>query len=304
MKQLMRKMRPGQFCLAGLRMLPAVCVFSGALLLSSDRVHADIENTVTATGSNGVNPVVTTADETVDVTNATTGISVLVSTDVSSVDYYDDDIVYTVRVTNNGNVTATSITVSDTLVTLVCPTSGNATIASLAPGAFEECTATYSTVQPDYDLRGANDGSSADLEIDNTASASGTQNGGPVFASDDHAVDITINPSLSIVKTAVLDDTNGTVANFAEATETITYSFAVTNNGNVTMTDVSINDTHNGTNGAINPSNEGLTNDVAPSSDSDDPSGFNGSWDTLAPGDTITFTATYTVNQTDVDTLQ
>ena len=303
MKQLMRKMRLRRFCQAGLRMLPAVCVFSGTLFLTPAQVYADIENTVTVSGFNGASPVNTSADEAVDVVNATTGISVLVSTDVSSVDYYDDDIVYTVRVTNAGNVTASAITVTDTLVTLVCPTSGDATIASLAPGAFEECTATYSTVQADYDLRGANDGSAADDEIDNTATANGTQNGGPVSGNDAHTVSITHNPSLSIVKTAVLnDEVNDN--DVAEATETITYSFAVTNNGNVTMTNVSVNDTHNGTNGTLSPEGETISNDVAPTSDSTDPSGDNGSWDTLAPGDTITFTATYTVNQTDVDTLQ
>ena len=30
----------------------------------------------------------------------------------------------------------------------------------------------------------------------------------------------------------------------------------------------------------------------------------NGSWDSLAPGDQVTFTANYTVTQNDIDTLQ
>ena len=70
------------------------------------------------------------------------------------------------------------------------------------------------------------------------------------------------------------------------------------------MTGIGVNDTHNGTNGALSPSNETLSNDVGPANDSTDATSANGTWDTLAPGDTVTFSATYTVNQTDVDTLQ
>lgn len=51
------------------------------------------------------------------------------------------------------------------------------------------------------------------------------------------------------------------------------------------------------------PTNETLTSDNGFANDSSD-AGVNGSWDTLAPGDEITFTATYLVTQSDVDTLQ
>ena len=84
----------------------------------------------------------------------------------------------------------------------------------------------------------------------------------------------------------------------------ITYTYKVTNTGNVAMTAVSVNDIHNGTGTFVSPTNETLTTDVVPLGDSTDASGNNGVWDTLGPGDTVTFTATYTVTQHDVDYLQ
>ena len=65
---------------------------------------------------------------------------------------------------------------------------------------------------------------------------------------------------------------------------------------------VAIADTHNASGLPPLPSNETLVNDAAPLGDSTD-AAVNASWDTLAPGDTIRFTGTYTVTQSDVDTL-
>lgn len=69
------------------------------------------------------------------------------------------------------------------------------------------------------------------------------------------------------------------------------------------MTNVVVGDTHNGSGIFVGPGNETIFTDVAPSGDSTDLL-TNGSWDTLGPGDTLIFTATYTVTQQDVDLLQ
>ena len=214
-----------------------------------------------------------------------------------------DQIEYSVVVRNDGNVTLNTITVSDALITLVCPTNGDATITSLAPGASETCTATFTTTQTDFDMRGANDGGSEDNDIDNTVNvASLDPQGGSVTGSDAHAVTMTIDQQISVLKTANLND-EVTPNGFAEVTETITYTFDVTNTGNVTLLNVRVDDTTNATNGPVVPGLEVVFNDVAPLTDSSD-STADGVWDSLAPGDTIRFTATYTVTQDDVDTLQ
>ena len=147
--------------------------------------------------------------------------------------------------------------------------------------------------------------SQAFATIDNTVTVTGSSPTGTndIIATADETVDVVdaIN-ELNIVKTATLNDEINNDG-FAEAGETITYTFDVTNNGNVTLTNVGVNDTTNATNGPVVPTGEVIFVDGgAFTSDSTD-AAINGVWDSLAPGDTIRFSATYTVTQTDVDTL-
>lgn len=69
-----------------------------------------------------------------------------------------EDIIYLFTVENTGNVTLSSLTVSETAFvapsgsaapTITCTLSGDATIASLEPGASETCTATYTVLATD-----------------------------------------------------------------------------------------------------------------------------------------------------------
>ena len=141
--------------------------------------------------------------------------------------------------------------------------------------------------------------------IDNTvtATASSPTGADDVTATDTESVDVVdaVN-ELNIVKTATLNDevnTNG----FAEAGETITYTFDVTNVGNVTLTNVGVNDTTNATNGPVIPTNEVIFVDGGAFTLDSTDAATDGVWDSLAPGDTVRFSATYTVTQNDVNTL-
>lgn len=107
---------------------------------------------------------------------------------------------------------------------------------------------------------------------------------------------VSANPSITVTKTADID-TNVPVG------VTVTYTYVVTNTGNQTVSNITLADAHNGSGAAPTPTNETLTSDNGISNDSSD-AGVNGSWDRLAPGDEITFTATYVVAQSDIDTLQ
>lgn len=103
-------------------------------------------------------------------------------------------------------------------------------------------------------------------------------------------------PQLTIVKTA---NTAGPV----NSGNTIGYTYRVTNNGNVAMNNVTVGDVHNGFGIDPVPGSESLFNDVAPLGNSTD-AAVNGTWNSLAPGDTIQFTGNYLVVQADIDSLQ
>ncbi|MFD0981819.1 DUF7507 domain-containing protein, partial [Tropicimonas aquimaris] len=104
---------------------------------------------------------------------------------------------------------------------------------------------------------------------------------------DDDPADITLTPtaSLELLKDGVFNDENGN--GFADVGETLSYTFAVTNTGNVTLYDVSIEDDMFPLFGEITP--------VAGDGDGD------GDVDVLAVGSVANFTATYTLTQYDID---
>ena len=134
----------------------------------------------------------------------------------------------------------------------------------LAPDDSTTCTATYTLTQLDVDAG----------HFANTATASGTPPvGGPVDDEDSTDTPVTAGPALSLDKSAgpVVDaDGNG-----PDAGDTVDYTFEVSNTGNVTLTGIGVTD----------PTVAGV---VCPDT-------------TLAPGDTTTCTATYTLTQADVD---
>ena len=142
-------------------------------------------------------------------------------------------------------------------------------------------------------------GNLAHATIDNTATAEGTYASAPV-ASPPSSVSVTVSPaapSMQVTKTAS-PNTN------LSAGQVVTYTYTVKNTGNVSLKNISLTDVHNAIGAAPVPGSEVITSDVPPLNDSSDATANDGVWSSLAPGDTITFTATYTVQQSDVDTLQ
>jgi hypothetical protein len=135
--------------------------------------------------------------------------------------------------------------------------------------------------------------------IDNDATATGTYNGLPVN-SNTATVQVDVAPSapaLLVTKTASPDTD-------VPAGTTVTYTYTVQNSGNQVLTNITLNDAHNGSGPAPIPGNETLTTDAGTVNDSTDSTANDGQWSTLAPGDVITLTATYIITQNDVDTQQ
>ena len=220
----------------------------------------------------------------------------------ASVSTIGEVIWYTIVVLNDGDFLATDLLVTNSLAAPVCASSGSDIITAIAPGGSEICAVSYTVTATDFASGGSNDGGSVDGDIDNVASVSGMAGGVAISAGDIFSVVLAINPRLQITKLANLND-ELTGDGLGEVGETITYTFTVENIGNVPIANVRVNDTHTGSGPVPMPDGETLTTDKPPRADSTD-SDDNGIWESIGPGDIVTFTATYTITQTDVDTLQ
>lgn len=140
--------------------------------------------------------------------------------------------------------------------------------------------------------------------INNSVTASGTAPGGaPVTANTSATVSVeTAAPGITLVKAASFkvpaDDGDGDGK--GDQADKITYTYTVTNSGNVTVKNVGISDAHDGIvplSALVVPTT--VTTDAGTLNDSSDATG-DFTWDTLGPGDTITFEATYIVQVGDI----
>jgi uncharacterized repeat protein (TIGR01451 family) len=244
------------------------------VITTADAQSGSVDNTATATAT----PVGTTASISsspssthTPATVANPALSIVKSSSLAVGDDYsaDQHVTYTYVVTNTGNVTLTGVNVTDGPFTGNGPTPVpvcSLGADTLAPGAQAICTADYVLTQADID---------AD-RIDNSAVATGTPpSGGPVTSPPSSvSTPFTPAPAVSVVKTATPD-----VAQHAG--DQVTYTFAVTNSGNVTLHGATITETaFSGTGSAPEASCPATS---------------------FAPGQTITCTATYSITQADAD---
>jgi uncharacterized repeat protein (TIGR01451 family) len=177
-----------------------------------------------------------------------------------------DSISYSFTVTNTGNITLEEISVSDSLpgLSAIAP----ASIAALAPGESAEFTAVYVVTQEDLDAGEIADTATASMQTTDACTTCPS----PPQPSSTNVIAI---PQAQVVQLAMGADP---VAD-AHAGETITYTFAVMNTGNVTLAGVEV------------------------SSDLPGLSWVNGpGLGTLAPGESATAIATYVVTAEDAGT--
>lgn len=147
---------------------------------------------------------------------------------------------YTMTVVNTGNVTLHDVHITDELVDdAVTFDWDSSTVAAtgtgiLAPGEKVTATATYAVTNDDID----------DAFVLNEATVHGTSpNDDDVSDTDDARTDIEHAPAIAIVKDV---DKAMLEGDEAVAGMTLTYSFTITNTGNVTLNDVKLSDNLNG----------------------------------------------------------
>ena len=218
-----------------------------------------IDNTVTATGKDPKDADVTASDD-AEVTTVAAEPALTVEKTATPTDSVaaGGDVTYTVVVTNSGNVTVKGITLEDALMAKADVPDA----FDLAPEGSKTITYTYKATQADVD----------EGKIENTATATGKDpSGNDVTASDDATV-TTVKSDAKLVV-----DKTANPASDVKVGDTVTYTVVVTNNGNVTVKDIKLEDT------LVTLSEEAFT---------------------LAPKGTKEINYTYTVTQADVDNGQ
>ena len=194
-----------------------------------------------------------------------------------------DTVTFEYVVRNTGNVTTTAnVTIADDKIpgTLICAAAG------LAPAATAICEQIWTADQATI-----NAGS-----VTNTAIASMVFGGSPVSSAPDSVtVSGVRTPRLTVAKVP-------SITGLARAGDIITYTYTVANTGNVTLTAVTPVDQHSSAAGTVALAIGGdvLDTDSGPISGDSTDGGPNGIWDTLAPGDSVVFTSTYTVTPADI----
>ena len=226
-------------------------------ITEADILNGSFKNTVTAT----VDKLEKKAEATVTTEAPNPSLSVEKSTtsEPANGESYalGEEITYEIVVTNDGNLTITNITVKDDL------TGDSWTIDALEPGASKTYEASYTVTEADI-LNGS---------VVNEATADGdNESDDPTDPGDDEVEDPTEDPkpSLSVEKSTTSEPANGESYVLGEE---ITYEIVVTNDGNLTITDITVKDD--------------LTGD---------------SWtiDALEPGASKTYEASHKVTETDI----
>ncbi len=203
-----------------------------------------------------------------------------------------DLITYSYLVSNCGNVTLSNVTISEQDLSFsgsgTLPIPGALSQTTLEPGESATASATYAITQADIDAGG----------IDNQALAAGVDPSGTTVedlsdtsnpndpndtGGDDDPTNTNIGPDpcISLTKGSALDFGPDGIATLGDI---ITYTYEVTNCGNVTISDIEIIEldaSFTGT-GTL-PTPTGLTST------------------TLEPGESATASSTYAITQADID---
>lgn len=237
----------------------------------------DLLNIVTVEGANGAaNATGQDSDQLTVVQQAELAFSkAAVSTSFANA---GDPINWEITARNEGNVTLSSLTITDALAdTLVCPTSGDATIAVLAPQSSETCQVQTTAQSQDV----------IDKEATNEASIVATLPTGVTISRNATATLLVRDADLVTTKLLTSGNTEPVPG------EPIVYTISVENNGPAGATNISLTD-------QLPAGLEATDNNGIASAGTYDAATGLWSVGSLAPGETATLTLEGTVLPTAV----
>ncbi|MFN8470908.1 MAG: hypothetical protein U0822_01700 [Anaerolineae bacterium] len=233
---------------------------ANTLVTQADIDNGGFTNTATATAKDPQNNTVTSNQDTAQVNvNQTPALTLAKTASPGTYNAVNQTISYSYKLTNSGNVTLYApYAVGDDKATVTCP----ATPTSIAPGSFVTCTATYSITQADLDTGSVTNHATATAKDPNNQTVTSNQ--------AQQTVNANPNPQLTLDKTA-------SPTTYSTVGQTITYSYKLTNSGNVTLSAPY----------TVADNKATVTCPATPTS--------------IAPGSFVTCSATYTITQADLD---
>ncbi|WP_433608315.1 DUF7507 domain-containing protein [Prescottella agglutinans] len=240
----------------------------------ADFDHGSVKDSAKATGKSPTgNPIESQPSEKqIPTSGADSSLSVVKSSTATEITEVGQKVPYTFEVKNTGNVTVSDVKVTDTQVApaedknlspVTCPDT------SVAPGKSMTCTAEYTVSQADFD----------NGKITDIAKASGKNPQGDPVESPESGLEVGVTGAEGVL--AVVKSSTATA--ITQVGQKVPYTFEVTNTGNVTVKDIAVTDTQ-----------------VAPA-DAANMSPLSCPATPLAPGESMTCTAEYTVSQADFD---
>ena len=216
----------------------SVLVAFAFLMAQMHVAFAAITNDAVATATYNSAPVnSTTSSQSVPVVTAAPGIllgytGVLNDDDGTPGLSAGDSISYSFTAENTGNISLTTIGVSDPNITLSYLSGDTDGDGEIDPNETWTYNGSYTIQQPDLDNNGGGDG-----DIDALATLTSTQ-----LPDQSLAEEVSINPvtSMAVTYTGTLNDDDGTPGQ--SDGDTISYQVSVENSGNVTLTNIGVSD--------------------------------------------------------------
>ncbi|RPG54724.1 MAG: DUF11 domain-containing protein, partial [Flavobacteriales bacterium TMED96] len=232
----------------------------------------------------------------------------ITDTNNNNINDVGDIAIYTIRARNAGNVTLSSLTITDTLTdgtsstlnlssgpTFISSSSGSAT-GTLVVGETATYSATFLIDQSALDSGGLfNSVYGASSSPGNTNNATDTSDDGDDSdgntTNDPTETALSRLPLVEATKTATVTDNNNN--GVTDLGDTVVYTITVENKGNVTLSGVTLADTLTDGNSSTLNLTSGPTFTSASTGSSQG---------TLTVGETATYTASYTITQAALDT--
>ena len=184
-------------------------------------------------------------------------------------------VTFNYDVTNTGTTTLHDIAVADSVTNTIpdpaVPLTVNCPSGNVAPGQTVACTSTYTTVQDDVDSG----------SIVTSAAATAVNPGGHPVDSSGAPASVTVDGTFAVGSLSV--SSTPSPASFTASGQTIDFSYQITNTGTLSLTEISLTDSVQGTGAPITVDCSGVTSSTI-----------------IGPGQSVTCTGSYVTTGADV----